>query len=219
MYRGRLFALGLAAAALAFAQSGPEILQKTAATYKNLTSCHFESVTISTTRLGGAVTKSQLEMVVAFVKPNKARVEYKYPTGGGWVRVTDGQSTAQYRAWTKLFRKTAASPADIDMINGTSIFQYQLLAARAPEAKLVKQEPLAIGATHTDCWVVEVTGESGEPVTYWIDKARYVVLQEKDGSDDAEVSKLTTYTVADINQTVPDTLFAVAPPTAKAALE
>jgi outer membrane lipoprotein-sorting protein len=203
----KLIALGAAAASLGFAQSAEAILQKTAETYRDLRSCHFESVTVSTTRVGETDSRSRLEMVVAYVKPDKARVEYRYPKGGSWVRVTDGRETAQYRAWTSQFRKAAATRTDVDMLNATLLFEYQLIASRAAKPALLRSENLSVGGRPIDCWVIEVSNR-----TYWIDKARYIVLQEQ-----VSDHRLTTYTLAEINGKAPDELFTLAPPEKTAA--
>ena len=105
----QILALTAASAGLILADDAGQILKQTEDTYRGVKSYHFEGTTVSETRVGGSVSKSETQFVVAFEKPNKFRVEYVYPSAGNWVRVSDGTKTWKHRSITKEMTEAAAA--------------------------------------------------------------------------------------------------------------
>jgi outer membrane lipoprotein-sorting protein len=218
--------LFLALAVPAFCQDANEILKKVGETYASLKSAHFEGATVSETSTGGVDSKIETRIIVAVTEPNKVKIEFQYPNGGDWVRASDGKTTWDYRALTHEYTAKPATAYDINMFNGTRLSAYERIAEGVKSAKLVRSESLSTGGRNVACYVLEVqypprNGTSGDlavatpqPTTYWIDKAKYIVLQESTGSESksSKNTRTTRFDVASINEPVPDTLFVFDPP-------
>jgi outer membrane lipoprotein-sorting protein len=221
---GLLTVAGIAAPAATDAQA---ILQKVADTYTNLKSYHFEGTTVAETKAGTTDSSSETGFSVAMSPPNKLRVEFRYANAGSWVRVSDGKTTMRYRSLTKEMKKDPASPDDLDMGRATPISTNHRTAAGVNNATLLPEESLQVNGASVPCYVVEVEyntasarpGMEPLPTRYWIDKARDIVLKQvtgtrstkQDASHATQNTRTTTFTVASVNENVPDTLFAFNP--------
>jgi peroxiredoxin len=105
---------------------------------------------------------------------------------------------------------------------------YKALDKAAETAKVVREDSIEAAGGARSCWVVEVPSRfppSGpilerSPTTYWIDEVSYLVLREAQTTkmkmpmmDSPQTSTTTTtYTVARINESVPEELFRFQPP-------
>lgn len=219
-----LIAAGLAAAPGGDAQA---ILQKVADTYSNLKSYHFEGTTVAETKTGPTDYKSDTGFSIAMSPPNKLRVEFRYANSGRWVRVSDGKTTMRYRSLTKEMKKDPASPDDQDILRGTPISSFDRIAEGVKKATMLPEETLQVDNKSVPCYVIEVEyntasvlpGMEQMPTRYWIDKSRNIVLKmvtgtrstKQDASRATTNTRTTTFTVASVNENVPDTLFAFNP--------
>lgn len=216
----------LVATAPALCQDAKAILEKVGETYTNLKSAHFEGAIVSETSSGSVDSKTETKIVVAVIEPNKARVEFQYPNGGDWIRASDGKTTWDYRALTHEYTAKPATEFDINMINGTRLSAYERIAESIQSAKIVRSESIPVGGKSVDCYVLEVQypPRSHDPsdlalaapqtTTYWVDKARNIVIEEKSGSESKSTKNTRTikFDLASVNEPLPDTLFAFAPP-------
>lgn len=212
----------------AFGQDTQTTLQRVSDTYANLKSYHFAGAILAETKAGNSVSRSGTEFDVAMSAPAKLRVEYRYEHAGNWVRVSDGKTTSRYRSLTKEFKRDAAAPEDLDILRGTPVSSFEHIAEGVKKATLLPEETVAVGGQAVPCLVLEVEYPPGAllagmvpiPTRYWIDKSRNIILKQVTGTrsqtDDAsrrtENLRTTTFTVASINEDVPDTLFAFNPP-------
>ena len=215
-------------ALLAAGEDAQATLQHVADTYANLKSYHFAGTIVAETKAGTTLSRTGTEFDVAMSPPAKLRVEYRYEHAGNWVRVSDGKTTSRYRSLTKEFKRDAASPDDLDILRGTPVSSFDHIADGAKKVTQLPDESIAIDGKQIPCEVLEVeyppnalmAGMVPIPTRYWIDKSRNIVLKQVSGSrstsGDAmhhtENTRTTTFTVASVNETVPDTLFAFNPP-------
>jgi len=203
--------------------SAPEILAKVGETYQNLSSCRFQWTNVSETRIGSTTSTRETRFDVAVLKPNKVRVVIDYPEASDWYRLSDGHTFVQYRASDADASRQPASEYDLRAVRSTRIGSYQDIADGAENSKVVGSETLQIGGAGIDCHIVELqysggtllSGSKRLPTRFWIDKARFLVLREIAGTKSGagrnatENHRTTTFTLAEVNAPVPDSLFAV----------
>lgn len=223
-----LCALLFGLAGTAAGQDPKEILNQVGAKYASLQSYDFQGGIVAETRSGAGTSTSENSFQFVLSRPDKIRVEYRYPTAGSWVRVSDGKTTARYRSLTKEFTESAATPDDFDVfIRSTPISAYELIAERVQSATLTGSETVAVGTDNIDCYVLEVQYEFHSllpdteplPTKYWIDKKRMIVLKQvsgtrsksQTGGQRTENISTTKFTVAKIDEPVADALFAFKP--------
>jgi hypothetical protein len=82
-------------------QDAMQILSKVAQTYRGLKSYHFEGATVAETNSVGGKSTSETGFVIAYMAPYKSRVEFRYPSAGNWIRVSDGRILSCYRSIRK----------------------------------------------------------------------------------------------------------------------
>jgi outer membrane lipoprotein-sorting protein len=214
-----------------------ELLKKVSETYGTLTSYHFEGAMITKTKAAGIETKIEIPITLSAVKPGKMRYEMKNPMMG-MLMIFDGQAFWTYTpAFKKYTRKVIGEFAgeNIDPMElgvgallTAGITAYYRLAERIKEAKIVREELVEVNGKSVDCYVVEVSYELStkptdrEPAakTFWIDKARYIVLRETSAQKidaplfggDMQTTQTTSFRIAKINESPADTLFIFTPP-------
>ena len=217
----QIIALAVASAGLILADDAGQILKQTEDTYRRVKSYHFEGTTVSETRVGGSVSKSETQFVVAFEKPNKFRVEYVYPSAGNWVRVSDGTKTWKHRSITKEMTEAAATEDDLGILDGSPVSLFWNIGENAANPSVAGSESIEVGGKSHDCFVVQVqlptptdaTGAAALPAKLWIDKSNHLVLREVSGSPSQRKggpggnTRTTTFTYAEVNQAVPGDLF------------
>lgn len=219
----RILALTIVSAGFLLADDAGQILKQTQETYRAVKSYHFEGTTVSETKVGKSVSKSETSFVVAFEKPNKFRVEYVYPTAGNWIRVSDGTKTWKTRSITKELSETAATEDDLGILDGSPVSPFWNIGETATHPSVVGSESISVGGKNYDCSVLQVQlptpdrpGVEPPPVKLWVDKANHLILREvtdmvaqgKGGTGGN--LRTTTFTYAEVNQTVPDALFHLA---------
>ena len=218
------------------------LLKKVSETYKNLKRYHFEGVTVMESKAGeGQVrseSRSEETFSIAAVKPDRMRGEMRSPTFS-LLTVSDGRTDWVLASATNQYTKKPAGqkgrpgaggldPVSSWVSRSTSrLAEYERLADRAKEAKILREEAVEVSGGRVNCYVVEVeyqptVGYPNVPSsrrTLWVDKARYLVLRsitttkyQVPYSHPYEVKNTTTFTTAKVDEPLPDTLFVFVPP-------
>jgi outer membrane lipoprotein-sorting protein len=233
LYAGRMRVLvtGLAAllAPALMAQDRPNaasILQKVSDTYANAKQYRF------------AVKKSGEEsgfMQIAVRKPNQFRLEADgrvldgADAFGNVTMLSDGYSAWNYVQGANQFTKKSTTiplldtePPEVSpetfvwQADAVFITRYAQMAKAADHAKLLRSETIAAGGGNADCYVFEIAAPLPgyrDTYTWWVDKKRYLVLREDtQPASSRRPSSSTVYTMATINEALPDDLFHFSPP-------
>jgi outer membrane lipoprotein-sorting protein/peroxiredoxin len=224
----RILGLLVAVAAVASGQTGSEILKKAAETYQSLKSYQFEAQVVTESASQSNESRSRSTKISAAILPDRRRLEVK---GGqlGSLRVYDGQTVWEFRPGVNQFARqdqATYKPAMMSFVSDP-VDEYKALD-KAEGAKLLREESLEAAGGVRPCWVIEVPSKlrprgpvlEGSPSTYWVDKSTGLVLKELQSMkikmpmmDSAQTqTTTTTYTVARINETLPDELFRFQPP-------
>ena len=208
------------------------ILQKTAEKYSNLTSTSFHA----TTTLIDQNQRDAMTMEVAFRRPDKARLLVRGPGVGQafglpaneLLIVVDGLYTWMYVPGWKQYTREAggfigADPNDsgspvklgsaADFVSHMVVSIEALLrqyASAAGKMKLASDETLQIGPDAVECYVIESKSRKPASKRLWIDKARYMLVQEETGSKGNAVLR-TSFSDVAVNQPLPDALFVFTP--------
>ena len=224
----RILALLTAAAAIASGQTGPEILKKTAETYQSLKSYHFEAQVVAETVSESSDSRNRSTRISARIVPDRRRLETKGGQLSG-LRVYDGRTVWEFRPGANQFARQDQATFKPPMMNMLSdpVDTYKDLE-KAEGAKLLREESIEAAGGARPCWVIEVPSKfrpSGpmlerSPTTYWVDKSTSLVLKESQSTKmkmptmDAPQTTTTTstYSVARINEDLPDKLFRFDPP-------
>lgn len=224
----RALSLLVAFVAAASGQTGPEILNKVAATYQSLKSYHFEAQVVSETVSDSNESRSRSTRISAANLPDRRRLETKGGQMAG-VRIWDGKTVWDYRPGPNQFARQDQAAYKPPRMNTLSdpVDTYKALD-KAASAKLLREETLTVtGAPHST-WVVEVPPRfpaggivlERSPATYWIDQSTNVILKESESvkmktpmMDAPQLQTTTiTYVVARINEPAPGDLFRFQPP-------
>ena len=210
-----------ASAGFVLAQDATQLLKTTAETYRGFKSYHFEGNTVVETKVGSNVSKSETAFVVAFQQPNQFRLEVIYPSAGNWVRVSDGKTVWKYRSITKELNKAAATDDDLRLLASSPLAAFSRIDEGATNASVVGSDTVTIDGKNFDCYVVQLEQPSTKtdaaqplPTKLWIDKSGHLILRQIGGSashgagsTSTENTRTTTFTLAAVNQPVPDELF------------
>jgi outer membrane lipoprotein-sorting protein len=219
---------GLAASALT-AQDRPDvtdILGKVRDTYTNAKQYRF------------AVKKSGEEsgfMRIAVRKPNQFRLEADgrvldgADAFGNVILVSDGYIAWNYMQGTNRFTKKSTSiplldtePPEVSpetfvwQAEAVFITRYAEMAKAADRAKFLRSETISAAGGTVDCYVFEIQAPLPgyrDTYTWWVDKKRYLILREDTKpSGSRRPPSSTIYTMATINEAIPDDLFRFTPP-------
>jgi outer membrane lipoprotein-sorting protein len=197
------------------------ILGKVQTAYGYLRSYDFKGTTTESTTLDGKASSQVTHFEDAFSPPNKFLVVYHYPTAGDWIRVSDGSTLYRYRSLTKQVQKTPVKKEDVSIPDSAFVLDYLQLQMKTTDPKLTGSDTLTVDGQPHDCYVVEghvsrlvPSGTTVLPTKWWIDKKTFLVLRQVEATS-IKLSGHTTqntrdmmFTMAQVNQTVPDTLFA-----------
>jgi outer membrane lipoprotein-sorting protein len=208
----------------ALGQDAQQILRQVAETYQNLKSYHFQGVSLSEANVDGKRSTAETPFDIAFASPNKLKVEYRYPGGDSWIRVSDGVTLVRYRSPSGDLRREPASRDDLKILKGTFISDFGLLARTTSSARVVGSETLSVGGKDIDCYVVEAQqqrvvpdGTKVLPTKWWIDKARSIIAKQVTATSSAYAahttvnSRTVSFTLARANEELPRTLFQFEP--------
>jgi len=163
------------------------ILKRAAQAYQELKSYHFEGKSVSETTIAGKTTKTEVGFVVAYQAPDKMRLEFRYPTAGSWIRVSDGEFSLVTRTLTKESRRAPVTDRTMQTLNSSPIYAFQSLAESAEEPHLLPPEAIDIGGRPINCHVIRFAihrmalrpDESAGTSTVWVDKQSGLVLRQE----------------------------------------
>jgi len=209
------------------------LLQQVSEAYRALTSYHFEG-TMNTRMSGGADQSLEVPLVLAADRAGRTRLDLRHPQQGGLL-VSDGRQTSTYiyslNQYMQKPAETVADSAGMPKPSGNSpILRYFDPLQDLKAADLTGEQQITVGATPADCWVVHcdmtppqalaADSTARATVTFWVEKARALVLRDSvsislrnpaTGANMA-MDQVTSFTLARVNEALPDSLFAFAPP-------
>jgi outer membrane lipoprotein-sorting protein len=200
------------------------ILAKASQAYDALQSYQFEGKSVSETTIGGKATRSEVNFVVAYQSPNKLRLEFRYPTAGNWVRVSDGESMLVMRTLTKESRRAPADDRTVQTLKSSPVYMLQNLAETAENPHLLPSESIDIGGHPIDCYVIRFAthplalspGESAGTSTVWVDKKSGLVLRQEirtsaSGTEPTEGKRTVIVENFNLNGTLASDVFSTDP--------
>jgi outer membrane lipoprotein-sorting protein len=213
------------------------VLDKVSETYKTSRSYYFEAVVISEIKSAGLNMKTEAPITIAVMKPDKMRTQVSNPMMQLEVLiVSNGETTWEYMPNQKKYTKRESSVGNVDKelyhqiwasALGVIFPRYDRINEGITRARILPDEVIQIGGNDIDCYVVEAEFSPIEPnseskpstKSFWIDKTRNIVLKEISRSKmktelggPIERIQTTIFRTANINETLPDTLFIFAPP-------
>jgi peroxiredoxin/outer membrane lipoprotein-sorting protein len=209
------------------------LLQQVSDSYRTLTSYHFEGamhIGVS----GGTDQSFEVPMVLAADRAGRMRLYLRHPQQGGLL-VSDGRQTSTYVfSLNQYTQKPAETVADSTGVpkppQNSPIARYFDPLQGLQTANLTGEQQVTIGATPVDCWVVQcdmtspqalaADSTSRATVTFWVEKARALVLRDSvrismrnpSTGADMTMDQVTSFTLARVNEALPDSLFAFTPP-------
>jgi outer membrane lipoprotein-sorting protein len=218
-----------------------EIIAKVAETYRNAQSYEFDVLEVLETTARGSETKKETRVHVAAVKPDKMQMEITGSMMGlDSLMISNGSTTWEYLPNHKQYVKRIGTPTTITSkgidskktaLNkelyfrvwaaalGVSMPDYSGIEQTMLNPRLLREEPIEVSGTNIDCYVIEGDDTQPQfdlsPKTFWIDKARYLVVREMYTLSlrGQGVTKHTTvFKVATVNELLPDSMFLFTPP-------
>jgi len=217
-----------------------EIIEKVGHTYRNAQSYHFEVNYIIETNLAGRQIRKETFIEIAAVKPDKMRMEIKGSMMDlDTLMISNGSTTWEYLPRLKQYTISNGTPTTVttrgidsrdlttDKIThyrmwavavGIKLPDYEDIAETVNKPRLLREEAVGVNGMTVDCYVIEA--DSGfpqfvpSPRTFWIDKARYLVVKETYNTNmrGSEIRQTTVFSVASVNESLPNTMFAFTPP-------
>ena len=214
---------------VASGQTGPDILSKVAQTYRSLKSYQFEQEVVTESRSADSESRTRASKTAAAILPDRRRLESRGANQFSTLRVYDGHTVWEYRPGPNQFARqeeAAYQPPRMNMLSDP-VDGYRSLDS-AEGARLLREETIEAAGGAQPCWVIEVPSRirpngfllERSPTTYWVAKASNLVLKEAQSSkikmpmmESAQDQTVTiTYTVARVDQPVPEELFRFQPP-------
>jgi peroxiredoxin/outer membrane lipoprotein-sorting protein len=201
--------------------------------YRALTSYHFEG-TMNTRMSGGANQSIEVPMVLAADRAGRTRLELRHPQQGGLL-VADGRQSSTYiyslNQYTQKPAEAVSDSAGMPKPPGNSpIARFFDPLQDLKAADLTGEQQITVGATPADCWVVRcdmtppqalaADSTARATATFWVDKARGLVMRDSISislrnpatGTDMRMDQVTSFTLARVNEALPDSLFAFAAP-------
>jgi peroxiredoxin/outer membrane lipoprotein-sorting protein len=209
------------------------LLQKVSDAYRALTSYHFEGA--MNVRMSGAVEQSlDVPMVLAADRTGRLRVDIRNPQMGG-LSVSDGRQTSTYIYSLNQYAQKPAEPVSDSAgmpkpPQNSPLSRYFDLLQWLKSADITGEQQVTIDGAPADCWVVrcEMTppqalaadSTARATATFWVEKARTLVLRESTSVSmrnpatgaNLAMDQVTSFTLGRVNEALPDSLFAFAPP-------
>jgi hypothetical protein len=189
--------------------SAEAILLKMSQTYYGASSYRIAGTTQAQTKSKSNSSITETSFDVAYTKPASYRVEYIYKDAGSWIRVSDGKTTASFRALTKQRDSRPVAPNDIATLEATLVGGLAYVAGEAKDPKLAGSETVQVAGKSYDCHIIELArgervlpeGTDPLPTRYWISKDSYLVVKFVTGSKskDGATSNVRTSTFTSIS--------------------
>ncbi len=221
----RKFQLFIASAAYPWqnlwAQDAKVILEKVTAAYESLNNYYFEGRAVSEATIKGHTTKNELTFTVAFQAPDSFRLEFRYPTAGNWLRVSDGKFVRESRSMTKESKKTPVDQNTPYILNGSPLYNFERLSKTSNNPKITRSEVVAVGGKQIECSVIEFEshrrelreGETPGPSQVWVAKDTSLVMRQEIRTistvrgEHSEAKRTTTIEKFELNAVVSKDLF------------
>ena len=209
------------------------LLQQVSDAYRALTSYHFEGA-MNIRMSGGTGESFDVPLVLAADRAGRMRIDIRQLQMGG-LSVSDGRQTSTYVYSLNQYTQKPAEPVS-DSIGmpkppqNSPLTRYFDLLQGLKAADVTGEQQLTIGGSPADCWVVRcdmtppqalaADSTARATVTFWVEKGRALVLRDstsislRNPSTGANMAmdQVTSFTLGRVNEALPDSLFAFAPP-------
>jgi thiol-disulfide isomerase/thioredoxin len=237
-WKPSLLLLSIAACLMAatppVSQPGIELLRRAASNYRAAATFWIEGDIRADARAGEKQQSTTATFVVALGEGNRLHDELDHPQAG-IIRVSDGKQTWLYMTSTNQYaHKDAADVIDLSkpLTNGgmlpVLVMHLRGLATDVETAKVLSDDTVPFDGKDRRCAVVEVVykpavgaaeGTPGAHRTFWLDRERDLVLQQKtetntkvaDGTT-IQQSETFRYTKISLNQPIDASIFTFVPP-------
>jgi peroxiredoxin/outer membrane lipoprotein-sorting protein len=209
------------------------LLQQASDAYRALTSYHFEGA-MNICVGGGTDQNTELPVVMAADRAGRMHVDIRHPRMGSLL-VSDGrQATTFVYSLNQYVQKPAEAVTDsAGMPNppqNSPLARHFDPLRGLKSADVTGEQRVTIGGAPADCWVVhcEMTppqaiaadSTARATVTFWVEKARGLVLRDSTSISlrnpatgaDRVMEQVTSFTLARVNEALPDSLFTFIPP-------
>lgn len=217
----RLAPLALLAPQLLKANEARDLLQKVTKRYQSLQSFHFDGKSIAQSAIGNRTTQTETSFTVAFEAPKKFRLEFRYPTAGNWLRVSDGEFFRESRSITKESKRTPFKDLDLHVLKSSPLYNFERLSQTVINPIIMRVVSLDIDEKKTECDLVQFEagrremreGELPGPSMVWIARANGLVMREeiratsKSGENITESKRITVIERFSLDQPLPASLF------------
>jgi outer membrane lipoprotein-sorting protein len=199
--------------------SAGELLQKVADAYSNQSQIRFNVESTKTLRRRSGdppINPEILTLEVAMDGEGNLRID-GFDLGGPRVMVANRRTVSAYfpdsNAYMVLSRDSDVGKRIMENVRG--LMHQQLEAFKvldASRATVIGQEQIHADGRDAECYVVQIRGkpDATATTTWWIDKAKYIVLREDEETD----TTLTTevYVKVSLGETLAESLFTFTPP-------
>ena len=209
------------------------LLQQVSDAYRALTSYHFEGA--MNIRMNGGTDQSfDVPVVLAADRAGRMRVDIRQLQMGG-LSVSDGRQTSTYiYSLNQYTRKPAEPVSDSTGMpkppQNSPLTRYFDLLQGLKAADVTGEQQVVIDGSPADCWVVRcdmtppqalaADSTARATVTFWVEKARTLVLRDStsislrnpETGANMAMDQVTSFTLGRVNEALPDSLFAFAPP-------
>ncbi len=211
-----------------------DILKKVRERYQSLRSYRFETVQIIESKNPGMQNRVEMPMKVAYRAPYEHRSELSYPMMGISVSVSNGKYEWEYDSRMNEYTKKPITLDDTESGSGFASFfgEYLTPDEELTGARIVGVDTVNVGKGKRDCVLLELAYRDSaaspdttmkmhrSPKALWIDRERLIVLRDSQFSTmkssffpvEMAMSMIKIFNVADIDTTIPDSLFVFNPP-------
>lgn len=164
-----------------------QLFEEVARRYQELKSYLFEGKTLSQTILNGKTTQVETGFTVAFEAPARFRLEFRYPTAGSWLRVSDGASFLESRSITKESKVTPVKGYEINALHGSPLYNFERLSETAINPMLMRVDYIEVDGKKRECDLVQFEAgrrhmredERPGPSMVWISRSDRLVMREE----------------------------------------
>jgi thiol-disulfide isomerase/thioredoxin len=209
-------------------KSVEDLLNKSAAVYKNLKGYRISAVNQVELAANGQVQFGETQLDLAALRPDKFRLLRK-DGAGDLVCVNDGETIFMYLPKQKQYSQRSGATVGGDEEEQTApdddpvaaaqqllITRFEGLGKLARYSHVGRDETLKVDGKKAECWVVEVNLPKSPPHEFWIDKSSYLVdrdVQLPSRTGNAVSAKVTlTLKKVEIDEPPNANLFEFAPP-------
>ncbi|MEQ1948933.1 MAG: hypothetical protein ABL995_17210 [Bryobacteraceae bacterium] len=182
-----LFPLSWLAPACFAAGDARQLFQEVTRRYQGLKSYYFEGKTVAQSIFNGKTTETETGFTVALEAPAKFRLEFRYPTAGNWLRVSDGTSFLESRSITKESKVTPVKGREINALRASPLHNFERLSQTAVNPMIMRVEFIEVDGKKLECDFVQF--EAGRrqlrkdewpgPSMVWVSRSDRLVMREE----------------------------------------